>query len=236
MSQPILQRLALPSALVIAIFAAAGCTQHGHGNSNSPAAGATTAVTTAPTVSMPSSAKPAFLPSNNASTAAASGATSAAPASPASVTSAPANAAPGTFPSKAAGYDMLAVNLADLALSKSHDAGVKSFAQMTKRDHTAAYNKLEKIAQVGTLGVPTGLSAEHQQTVSSLQPKKGTNFDKAYAEAVVQDHQQEVALFQNASTHAQTQPLREYASQTLPALKKHLRLAQQLRTKMHGGK
>ncbi|HEU0197503.1 MAG TPA: DUF4142 domain-containing protein, partial [Nevskiaceae bacterium] len=73
-----------------------------------------------------------------------------------------------------------------------------------------------------------------QQQVDSLQSKSGTAFDKAYADTMVQDHQKDVSEFENAQNSAPTQQLRQFASQTLPTLKEHLKLAQQLKSKVGG--
>jgi putative membrane protein len=102
-----------------------------------------------------------------------------------------------------------------------------------KTDHTAANEKLKSVAGSNEQ-LPTTLSAEQQQQVSSLESKDGKDFDKAYADTMVQDHQKDVSEFESAQNSAPTQDLRQFASQTLPTLKEHLKLAQQLQTKVGG--
>lgn len=226
MSRPLMQRLALPSALVVAIAAAAGCSG---GNNNNNAAPGSTAPMPAATAPTTSGASPMY----NPATGATAGGTAMAPGMPATTsTSAMANGTMG-FASEAARGGMLEVQLADLALQKSDDADVKSFAQRMKKDHTAANDKLKDI--VGSnQQLPVNLSAEEQEQVSSLQSKSGDDFDKAYADMMVQDHQKDVSEFENAVNSAPTQELRQFASQTLPTLKEHLKLAQQLQSKVGG--
>lgn len=234
MSKPVIQRLAIPSALAVAILMAAGCSQNGQGNYNNPAAGSTAAPTPSATAPTSPINTPAYTPGGNASTSMAhgTGTTTMAPA-PAS-TSAVGGA--GNFAAKAARGGILEIKLADLALSHSHDADVESFARKMKQDHTSIDDKLKAAAQSGSAPLPSGLNDEQQHTVASLESLNGQDFDKAYADTMVKDHQEDVSLFQDASTNASTQQLRDFASQTLPTLKEHLQLAQQLQSKVQSEK
>lgn len=230
MSRSLMQRLALPSAIVVAIAAAAGCSG---ANNNNPAQGSSTAPMPAATAPTTSGRSPLYNPAGTATTsstaAMAPGATTMGPA----MASTSAMATGGGFASEAARAGMLEVKLADLALQKSNNSDVKSFAREMKQDHTQADQKLEQA--VGSSGqLPINLNADQQQQVSSLESKSGTAFDRAYADQAVQDHQKAVSLFQSASTSAPTEQLRNYASQTLPTLKDHLKRAQQLQSKVGG--
>lgn len=230
MSRSLMQRLALPSALLVAIATAAGCSGGNNGNNN-PAQGNSTAPMPAAPAPTTTAGSPMYNPATGASGAMAPGGTAMTPAMPATAsTSAMANGPTG-FASEAASGGMLEVRLADLALQKSNDSDVKAFANRMKKDHAAANDKLKSI--VGSSEqLPMNLSAEQQQQVSSLESKSGDDFDKAYADTMVQDHQKDVSEFENASNNAPTQELRQFASQTLPTLKEHLKLAQQLQSKL----
>ncbi|HET9818713.1 MAG TPA: DUF4142 domain-containing protein [Rhodanobacteraceae bacterium] len=229
MSKSLVQRLAIPPVLATAILMAAGCSQNGQGNYNNPATSSTAAPvpsTTPPTSPLNT---PAYPPGD---TAMAQGTTSMAPAT--ASTSAAANT--GSFAAKAARGGMLEIKLADLALTHSHDTDVESFARRMKQDHTSIDNKLKELVQPGSQPLPSGLNDEQQQTVASLESSNGQDFDKAYADTMVEDHQEDVSLFQDAATTAPTQQLRDFASQTLPTLKEHLKLARQLQSKVQGEK
>src|SRR6185437_1311378 len=200
MSRHLMQRLALPSALVVAIATAAGCSGGNH-NNNNPAGPATTA-STAPGAT-----------TNN----------------PAMASTSAMATGPNSFASQAAQGGMLEVKLADLALQKSNNSQVKSFARKMKEDHTHANEKLKGVVGSNEQ-LPTNLTADQQQQVNTLQSKSGSAFDKAYADTMVQEHQKDVSEFENASSNAPTAQLRNFASQTLPTLKEHLKLAQQLQS------
>lgn len=229
MSRSLMQRLALPSAIVVAIATAAGCSGGNNGNNN-PAEGNSTAPMPAAPAPTTSAGSPLYNPAAPATTASvAPGATT----NPAMAsTSAMANG-PNGFAAQAAEGGMLEIKLADLALQKSNNSQVKSFARRMKHDHTQADEKLKNIVGANEQ-LPTNLDAEQQQQVDSLQSKSGKAFDKAYADQAVQDHEKAISQFENATTSAPTEKLRNFASQTLPTLKEHLKLAQQLQSKVGG--
>ncbi|MGH8189986.1 MAG: DUF4142 domain-containing protein [Rhodanobacteraceae bacterium] len=227
MSKRLMQRLVIPSALVVAIAALAGCSGGHHSN---PATGTSTAPLPAAVAPVSTAQSPLYSASAGASNATAGSAASA--MAPAGASSS-ATAGSTGFAPDAERAGMLEIKLADLALKKSHDSSVKSFARRMKKDHTAADKKLQGI--VGSSEqLPADLTAEQQQTVSSLESKSGKDFDKAYADQTVEDHQQAVSLFENATSHAPTQQLRDFASHTLPTLKEHLKDAQHLQSKLGG--
>lgn len=230
MSRSLMQRLALPSAIVIAVATAAGCSG-GNNNNNNPAQGNSTAPMPAAPAPTTSAGSPLYNPAAPATAgSAAPGATAMNPAM--ASTSAMANG-PNSFAAKAAQGGMLEIKLADIALQKSHNSQVKSFARRMQHDHTQANQKLKQ-AVGSNQQLPTTLSPEQQQQVDSLQSKSGSAFDKAYADTMVQDHQKDISEFENAQNSAPTKQLRDFASQTLPTLKEHLKLAQQLQSKVGG--
>lgn len=226
-----MQRLALPSAIVVAIATAAGCSGGNH-NNNNPAQGTSTAPMPAAPAPTTSAGSPLYNPAG-AATAASTAAPGATAMNPAMASTSAMATGPNGFAAEAAQGGMLEVKLADLALQKSNNAQVKAFARKMKEDHTKANEKLKDI--VGSnQQLPTNLTAEQQEQVNNLQSKSGSAFNKAYADTMVQDHQKDVAEFENASSNAPTEQLRNFASQTLPTLKEHLKLAQQLQSKVGG--
>jgi putative membrane protein len=62
----------------------------------------------------------------------------------------------------------------------------------------------------------------------------GTAFDKAYADQMVKDHAEDIQKFENASATLRDPQLKQFASQTLPTLREHYRMAQDLQAKVGG--
>ena len=61
---------------------------------------------------------------------------------------------------------------------------------------------------------------------------KGVDFDRAYAAAMLSDHQKAVALFEQPPRKGKDADVRAYAEKTLPTLRKHLTMAEELNGKV----
>jgi len=139
-----------------------------------------------------------------------------------------AGATPATFVKTAAQDGMTEVALGKLALSKSSNTDVKQFAQKMVQDHGQADQQLASLAQSKGLTVPTQLDAKHAAMVKALDAKSGAAFDSSYAAHMVKGHTKAVALFQAASKSSDPD-LAAFAQKTLPTLKEHKQLADNLR-------
>lgn len=118
------------------------------------------------------------------------------------------------------------VQMGNLALQKSENAEVRAFAQRMVTDHGQSNAELAQLATAKGLALPAELAGKHQQGYEHLQSLGGAEFDRAYMQHMVGDHQEAVTLFQNASTSATDADIRGFAAKTLPVLREHLTLAQ----------
>lgn len=76
--------------------------------------------------------------------------------------------------------------------------------------------------------LPTELSSEHKAMRSKLEKLSGKEFDRQYMQAMVQDHAKSVALFEKQANSNDDIALQSFASKTLPIIRQHYTLAQQL--------
>lgn len=118
---------------------------------------------------------------------------------------------------------------AQYALANSQNPQVKLFAQQMLADHGKAERALQDLASRRGITVPTDIDMQHKQAVDSLQRRRGTDFDLAYARAMVKDHQQVAALFkQTAQNQHVDADLRGFAQQLLPTIQDHLTMANRM--------
>jgi len=97
-------------------------------------------------------------------------------------------------------------------------------------DHTKVAVQLEQLAKAKGVTLPTGLDPAQQATLDELGKLRGKEFDRRYAQEVgVAAHKKAVALFEESSKSAADTDVKAFASQTLPALKGHLQMAESLR-------
>src|ERR1700693_860384 len=131
------------------------------------------------------------------------------------------------FVTNAAEGGLAEVRLGELAKQKGSNQTVTSFGEQMVADHTDANNHLKSIATNKGITVPDSLNAKDQALYDRLSKLSGSQFDQAYINAMVKDHQEDVAEFRRVSRTAKDPDIKDFASKTLPALEHHLEMAQQ---------
>ena len=126
----------------------------------------------------------------------------------------------------AASGGMMEVEAGQMAQQKGVSQRVKNFGAMMVRDHTQANNELKALAATKNIAVPTGLSEQHQKHINELREKSGKEFDAAYMSMMVDDHKEDVSLFESTSNKGNDADLKAFAAKTLPILRTHLDSAQ----------
>ena len=145
---------------------------------------------------------------------------------------APAFAAPSAtdteFATKAAEAGMAEISAGRAAEVNGQSADVKSFGKKMVDDHTKAADELKNVAAKSGVKLPTTMSAAQKAAGEKLAKLKGAEFDKAYAEQAVKDHEEAVALFKKEASAGSDAGLKSFALETLPTLEDHLRMAKAL--------
>ena len=137
------------------------------------------------------------------------------------------------FMRKAAAANMAEIQAGRIALEKSGNAQVRQLAQRIIDDHTKAGDQLMSIAQRKQVTLPTAPMPMQKQEAEHLNTLSGASFDQAYAQAMVKDHRKAIKLFGMESASGSDPDLKQFASTTLPALKQHLQMAEQIAGRAH---
>ena len=132
------------------------------------------------------------------------------------------------FAFKAAAGGMSEVKLGTLASQKGTDPSVKQFGQRMVADHSKAGDELKSIAIQSKITLPGDVSKSDAETYAKLSKLSGKEFDKAYANDMVRDHEQDVAEFQKEAMSGKDPSLKEFADKTLPTLQSHLEQAREM--------
>lgn len=130
------------------------------------------------------------------------------------------------FLTQAAQGGQAEVELGQLAAQRASDEAVKQFGQRMVQDHSKANDELKSLAEDKGVQLPTGLSAKDQALKDKLSKLSGRQFDVQYMQAMVKDHQHDVAEFKKESQSAKDQDVKTFAGKTLPTLEDHLNQAQ----------
>ncbi|WP_229408858.1 DUF4142 domain-containing protein [Massilia yuzhufengensis] len=130
--------------------------------------------------------------------------------------------------------DMAVANMAEvetgkLALSKSQNAEVKTFAQQMVDDHGKALADVQALAQAKGVTLPTEPDAKHKAMAAKLEKLSGDAFDKEYMkQAGLADHKATHAKLKKISKGAKDADVKAAADKTIPTVEQHLKAAQQM--------
>lgn len=143
---------------------------------------------------------------------------------------------PEKFWLEAAQGGMTEVELSQLALQKSQNEEVKTFAQMMVDDHTKANDELKTLAQSKGVTLPTEMNAKQMATKDKLNGLSGDAFDREYMKTMVKDHDKTVKLFQKQADSGKDEEVKAFAAKTLPTLQGHQSKARAMNDSMKGKK
>jgi putative membrane protein len=145
-------------------------------------------------------------------------------------------AADRTFVREAAKGGMAEVEMGKLAASKATNPEVKAFGQKMVDDHSKANDQLRQVASGKGMQLPTNLDTKSRAAYNHLEKLSGDAFDRAYVKMMVKDHVQDVAAFdKEAKSSGADSDVQQFASSTLPTLRSHLSMINDINSKMGGG-
>jgi putative membrane protein len=125
--------------------------------------------------------------------------------------------------------DMFEIQSSQLA-QESGNAAEKSFAATMIKDHEKTSSELKSMVSGGDLKaeLPTALDSSHQSAIDKLKSLKGADFSSRYDSDQVSGHKDAVSLFERYAKGGENSKLKDWADKTLPALRHHLEMAQEL--------
>ncbi|WP_395445069.1 DUF4142 domain-containing protein [Caulobacter sp. UC70_42] len=135
------------------------------------------------------------------------------------------------FAMKAADSDMFEVAAAKLAATRSTNPSVKKFAAAMEKAHMASTAELKSaIAASGAaITLPTTLSKDAQDDLDDLNKADAKDFDKKYADDMVDAHQAALNLLQRYAQDGDTPAIKAFAAATAPKVQEHLNMAEGLK-------
>lgn len=132
------------------------------------------------------------------------------------------------FIEEAARGGMMEVELGKIAMQNAESKNVKDFGDMMVKDHSAANAELMEIAKSKNIMLAENKAEPH---IDQMKSRKGVDFDKAYVEMMVEDHEKDVSAFEKATGFSDA-AVSAFAGKTLPVLKKHLEAIRAIQAKM----
>jgi predicted outer membrane protein len=125
--------------------------------------------------------------------------------------------------------NMAEIEAGKLAVSKTQNDNVKSFAQQMIDDHTKALNDVQQLAQSKGVTLPTEPDAKHKAMGAKLSALSGEAFDKAYMSgAGVSDHKKVHSMLKSDEKRAKDPDVKALVAKMTPVVEQHLKSAQQM--------
>ena len=126
------------------------------------------------------------------------------------------------FIMKAARASTNEVALSQLADSRASNPEVKPFAQMMITDHNQANSDLKALALSKGIDISKPVNEGLMDNISSLSPKSGADFDKAFAKLMVSAHKGAVNLFKEEVANGKDPDVVAFAKKYVDTLSMHL--------------
>ena len=136
------------------------------------------------------------------------------------------------FIMKAAEGGMLEVTLGQIAINKAVNPDVKQFAQRMVDDHSKANQELSALATSKGVTLPAADTKKEQKMKEHFDKHAGADFDREYMKQMVKDHKATVEMFERHSKSGRDADLKAFADKTLPTLREHHQLAQEIARKI----
>ena len=133
------------------------------------------------------------------------------------------------FVKQAAISDMFEIQSSQIAQERGN-ADQKAFAATMIKDHEKTSAELKSMVSAGELkaALPTALDSAHQSKIDNLKALKGAEFSSRYNLEQVNGHKDAVSLFERYAKGGDDPKLKEWAEKTLPNLRHHLEMAQDM--------
>ena len=125
-----------------------------------------------------------------------------------------------TFMKKATKGGMMEVAMGNLAEQNGQSEDVKSFGKRMVTDHSKANDELKSIASKKGVQLP------------SKEPTTKWSSDNAYMDAMVKDHEKDLAEFQEEAKSGSDPDVKKFAEDTAKMVQEHLELAKETQSKL----
>lgn len=116
-----------------------------------------------------------------------------------------------------------------LAGQKGSNILVKEYGQQMVAEHTLELNELQVLGNDNGIAVPTTPDPAHQALMQRLMGLSGYDFDTAYMNSQIIDHQMVIDLYRNEADNGRRDQIHDHASAKLPNLNMHLQRADSIR-------
>ncbi len=121
------------------------------------------------------------------------------------------------------------IQFSKLAETNGQSAEIKRLAKMLQSEHTRSFKKVQAMAAAKMIDIPTMLTLKKEEEYNKMTRTKGADFDKEYADMMVDGHKDVIDRFEAAVKDVKDAEINAWAKSMLPYLKDHLLHAQNVK-------
>jgi putative membrane protein len=129
--------------------------------------------------------------------------------------------------------DNTEIAMGQMAQQKGSTQELRSYGQTLVDDHTTAKQQKMDVAKQLNVSPSDALKPEAAALQSKLNGLSGLDFDRAFVAAMIDDHQKDIADFQEEAQD-NNGPASTLAGKQLPVLQKHLKMAEDIKNSESG--
>ena len=118
--------------------------------------------------------------------------------------------------------NMEGIQLGQLAQQKGTNVHVKELGKMMEDAHMKLQKDLTLLAKSKMITIPSAATDNVKDNYTKLNEKSGKDFDKAYADLMVNKHKDAIQDFEEAATETKDAEIKNWATATLAELRNHL--------------
>jgi putative membrane protein len=115
-----------------------------------------------------------------------------------------------------------------IAASKAQSPDVKQFGQKMVQDHGKMFEDLKALAKKKDVALPDKVAAKEFAQMKLMERKSGAEFDRAYMDHMVKDHEQDLKDAQQIAAKAKDPEFKAAVQQATGKIQEHLQLAQSI--------
>jgi putative membrane protein len=124
--------------------------------------------------------------------------------------------------------NMAEVEAGEIAQKNASSEEVKKFARQMVEDHGKMLEEQQGLAKKKGVAMPKDAGKEHRTQLRKLAKLSGEQFDRAYMDDMVKDHEKDLKLVQEAQKNAKDPELKAAVEKAAPVIQKHLEMAKQI--------
>jgi len=135
-----------------------------------------------------------------------------------------------SFVEQAARNDMFEIDAGRLAIERTQNTAIRTFAQAMVDAHTASSAAMRTTLNGVTSApaLPTSLDADHQRRLQELRDADAQRFDELYLDQQTEVHENALNLFRNYGESGDVAELRSFAMTTAATIEQHLNQVRQI--------